>query len=346
MLMVMMFHYTFNGIVNGKITSIGQEAWVVDFTKYGYLGVELFFMISGYVIFFSAQTSSASKFAVSRAVRLFPAYWFAVLFTSFFAIGWGGDLMSVTLLMVLTNLTMLQSFFGVSDVDGAYWTLAYEIRFYAAVFVVLLVGGKKHLRKIFMCWPILFCIAIFLGQDYRTYAGGYYYYFCAGALFAVLKDKFDWRVVVSLLITFVLCITYSSGKATELTLAKGSAYSGAVIGILVSSFFFLFVLQNAKVIQKASIPRSKIFGSLTYPIYLVHAHFGYIFINQFANDANKFFVYPLVIIVVFALAYYINSFFEVRLAVFWRNIFNSTLGRLTDAAQKRLKSFTSLSLPP
>ncbi len=287
-LMVMMFHYTFNGIVNGKITSIGQEIWVIDFTKYGYLGVELFFMISGYVIFFSAQSGSASKFAVSRAVRLFPAYWFAVLFTSLFAIGWGGELMSVTPMMVLANLTMLQSFLGVNDVDGVYWTLAYEIRFYVAVFVVLLVGWQKHLRKIFMCWPILFCIALFLGQNHRTYAGGYYYYFCAGALFAVLKERFDWRVVVSLLITFVLCITYSSGKAAELTLAKGSAYSAAVIGILVSSFFFLFVLQNAKAIQQARIPHSKIFGSLTYPIYLVHAHFGYIFLNQFASDANKF----------------------------------------------------------
>jgi peptidoglycan/LPS O-acetylase OafA/YrhL len=344
-LMVMMFHYTFNGIVNGKVTSIGQESWVVDFTKYGYLGVELFFMISGYVIFFSAQYGSASKFAVSRAVRLFPAYWFAVLFTSFFAIGWGSGLMSVTPVMVLANLTMLQSFFGVSDVDGAYWTLAYEIRFYAAVFVVLLVGGQKHLRKIFMCWPILFCIALFLGQDHRTYAGGYYYYFCAGALFAVLKDRFDWRVVVTLLITFVLCITYSSGKAAELTLAKGSTYNGAVIGLIVSSFFFLFVLQNAKEIQQARISHSKLLGSLTYPIYLVHAHFGYILLNQFANDGNKFFAYPLVIIVVLAIAYFINSFFEVRLAVFWRDIFYSTLGRLTDAVQEKLRSFISLSLP-
>lgn len=264
--MVMMFHYTFNGIVNGKVTSVGQVSWLVEFTKYGYLGVELFFMISGYMIFFSAQSGSASKFAVSRALRLYPAYWFAVLFTSFFAIIWGGELMSVTPVMVLANLTLLQSFLGVSDVDGAYWTLAYEIRFYAAVFFVLLVGEQKHLRKIFLCWPILFCITLYFGQDHRTYAGGYYYYFCAGALFAVLKDRFNWQVVVSLLVTFVLCMTYSSGKAAELTLAKGSAYSGAVIGILVSSFFFLFLLQNAKAIREARIPNSKLLGSLTYPI--------------------------------------------------------------------------------
>jgi len=343
--MVMMFHYTFNGIVNGKVTSVGQVSWLVEFTKYGYLGVELFFMISGYVIFFSAQSGSASKFAVSRALRLYPAYWFAVLFTSFFATIWGGELMSVTPVMVLANLTLLQSFLGVSDVDGAYWTLAYEIRFYAAVFFVLLVGGQKHLRKIFLCWPILFCIALYFGQDHRTYAGGYYYYFCAGALFAVLKDRFNWQVVVSLLVTFVLCMTYSSGKAAELTLAKGSAYSGAVIGILVSSFFFLFLLQNAKAIQEARIPNSKLLGSLTYPIYLVHAHFGYILLNQYASEANKSLVYPVVILVVIAVAYAINLFVEIRFSVFWRSIFKATLGRLVDTVQTKVKGALSQVRP-
>jgi peptidoglycan/LPS O-acetylase OafA/YrhL len=140
-LMVMAFHYTFNGIVNGKINSIRQVDWLVDVTKYGYLGVELFFLISGYVIFFSAQSGSSSKFAVSRAIRLYPAYWFAVLFTSLFSYYWGGELMAVTPTMVVINLTMLQSFLNISDVDGVYWTLGYEVKFYAAVFFLLLIGG-------------------------------------------------------------------------------------------------------------------------------------------------------------------------------------------------------------
>nr|WP_275554988.1 acyltransferase family protein [Mixta sp. Marseille-Q2659] len=52
---VILFHYTFNGIDNGKISSISQIPALTQFTKFGYLGVELFFMISGYVIFFSAK---------------------------------------------------------------------------------------------------------------------------------------------------------------------------------------------------------------------------------------------------------------------------------------------------
>ncbi|HCW47481.1 MAG TPA: hypothetical protein DGH25_08930 [Erwiniaceae bacterium] len=64
---VILFHYTFNGIDNGKITSITQIPELTQFTKFGYLGVELFFMISGYVIFFSAKNKSFSRFISTRA---------------------------------------------------------------------------------------------------------------------------------------------------------------------------------------------------------------------------------------------------------------------------------------
>ena len=41
-IIVVLFHYTFNGIANGKISSISHIPSVIAFTKYGYLGVELF----------------------------------------------------------------------------------------------------------------------------------------------------------------------------------------------------------------------------------------------------------------------------------------------------------------
>ena len=36
-IMVVLFHYTFNGIVNGKIGSISHSPWLIEITKYGYL---------------------------------------------------------------------------------------------------------------------------------------------------------------------------------------------------------------------------------------------------------------------------------------------------------------------
>lgn len=94
---VMLFHYTFNGTVNGKITSLTHIPELISITKYGYLGVEFFFMISGYVIFYSAKHRNAAQFVVARATRLYPAYWTAVLFTSCMIFFFGGEQMIIYL---------------------------------------------------------------------------------------------------------------------------------------------------------------------------------------------------------------------------------------------------------
>ncbi len=57
-----MYHY----ITNETLFPILSEI-----TKFGYLGVALFFMISGYVITLSAANRSALEFAISRFVRLY-----------------------------------------------------------------------------------------------------------------------------------------------------------------------------------------------------------------------------------------------------------------------------------
>jgi len=324
---VIAFHYTFNGIANGKISSISHIPSVIEITKYGYLGVELFFMISGYVIFFSARNRSAAKFAESRAIRLYPAYWFAVLFTSFIALQWGGNLMSVYPSQIIVNLSMLQSFLGVGHVDGVYWTLVYEITFYFAVFLLLFFGLQKHLHSIFIYWPVIFCVAFALDLQSLPYLGSYYYYFSAGALFAVLADKFSWRAAISLAVTYALCVNFSAGKAAQLTESKGFEYSPIIIGLIVTAFFLIFLCQNTNKAQSLKLPMSKIAGSLTYPIYLIHAHFGYMFINRFANEENKFFIYALTIFLVILVAFLMHIVIEKRFHFVWKALFHHVLNQ-------------------
>ena len=49
---------------------------------YGYFGVNLFFIISGFVIFMTLQrTERPMDFVVSRFSRLFPSYWAAIILT-------------------------------------------------------------------------------------------------------------------------------------------------------------------------------------------------------------------------------------------------------------------------
>ena len=77
---VLLYHYTFNGFRNGKISSIGPVDFITYVTHFGKIGVEFFFIISGYVIYYSAQNKTPGEFAFSRIKRLYPAFWFAVFF--------------------------------------------------------------------------------------------------------------------------------------------------------------------------------------------------------------------------------------------------------------------------
>ena len=328
--MVVLFHYTFNGILNGKISSITHIEPLVEVTRYGYLGVELFFMISGYVIFFSAKTRTPSEFAVSRAIRLYPSYWFAVLFTSFFAILWGQDMMQVHITQIIANLSMIHSFIGIKDVDGVYWSLVYEISFYAAVTICLIAGLQKHLEKVFIAWPFLMLAAILFSMETLPYLGGYYCYFSAGAMFAIIKNKRSLVTIIPLGISFGLCILFSLHVAEAKTLRQGIEYSPYVISAIISAFFLFFLLQNSHIGQSLKLPKSKTLGALTYPVYLIHAHFGYMFLTQFATDSNKIFLYPLTLMIVLGIAYLMHRIIEIKLAPVWKILFNLTLGRFVD----------------
>ncbi|MEQ1559255.1 MAG: acyltransferase [Methyloglobulus sp.] len=324
---VVAFHYLFNGIHNGKISSIVHIPEIIDLVKYGYLGVEFFFMISGYVIFFSAKNRTASQFAVSRAVRLYPAFWAAIIFTSSFAIFWGGKQMAVYPSLILANFTMVPPVFGRGFVDGAYWTLLYELKFYILVFGLLFIGAQKILDIIFLLWPFLIAIAIYYEKDYLPYLGSYFCYFSAGAILAMMKDRKNILHYPSLLLAVYLCISFSAGKAPDLSEAKGIFYSEVTIGCIVAIFFIFFILSNSKVGSNLNLRGSRLLGGLTYPIYLIHAHFGYMFISQFANEDNKVLIYLLTVLIVLSVASVIHIIVENKYSHFWKNIFSRVIGK-------------------
>jgi len=307
----MLYHYTYDGINNGRIHSISRVDSITAFTQFGHMGVPFFFMISGYVIFFSAINRDAPKFAISRVKRLIPAYWTAIIFTSSFAWFLGGDLMGVSPKMILANFSMMQNYMGIGNVDGVYWTLFYEIRFYFAVFLILLLGLGKQIGNFFVAWPFLIIGAQYLGiEDPYILCHPLYYYIAGGGLFALLRDRISVVSLLSLLIAFYKCLQTTSHDFSQIEYM-----------VIVTSFFGFFALCNIPLVRNMELPFARLCGAITYPMYLIHAHFGYMMINLFSDDENKWVIYMLVCGIVTLIAWIIHHVIEMKMAGFWERVF-------------------------
>ena len=75
-------------------------------------------MISGFVITASAQNRTGLEFAVSRAARLYPAFWAGLIFTIVIAAVWKNRYCELH--EFFFNATRLNDYFNINDVDGVY----------------------------------------------------------------------------------------------------------------------------------------------------------------------------------------------------------------------------------
>lgn len=343
---VLFYHYFVNGIRNGKIASIEFTDAVADPARYGYLGVEFFFIISGYVIFHSAHGRSAEAFAVSRALRLLPAYWFCATLTAIAAQFWGGPHMQVSLPQYLANLTMVPDLLGHEYVDGVYWTLAYEIRFYLLILLLLLFAPGKVLLLLPIAWPLLQLAAKLSGLDKLPFLGSYYCYFAAGCCFAALRERASPMQWVALAVSLFLCTSHAHDLAARLS-AKPLGPTPAIAATIVAAMFVYFLLCNVPRIAQLRIPLSALAGGLTYPLYLVHAHIGYMMLSELAPVAGPWPAYTLAIGTVFLLAWGVHRFVETRPSRRWRALFQRTVGQAVAIVERRMPRWNrSGAMPP
>ncbi|MBK7673476.1 MAG: hypothetical protein IPJ27_01170 [Candidatus Accumulibacter sp.] len=131
----------------------------------GRFGAELFFMISGFLIFMSlSKVRSGFKglqdFAIARFSRLYPASWAVMCVTFLIALLFGLPGRSVEISDLPANATMLPSILRTPMVDEVYRTLEKELFFYFWMAAPLLAGALKNLRSILLMWMLLSATAL------------------------------------------------------------------------------------------------------------------------------------------------------------------------------------------
>ncbi|MDX7998850.1 acyltransferase [Xenorhabdus sp. Reich] len=125
-LFVVFYHFRFT--INNVYSEKDLGDLLFDF---GYFGVDLFFMISGFVMVLSTkENTSKMSFFMKRFFRIYPLYFFVLIL---FLLTSNNDYNIVSIiksfLLVHLNYDSMAPFFSYSIIDSA-WTLTYEVTFY------------------------------------------------------------------------------------------------------------------------------------------------------------------------------------------------------------------------
>lgn len=316
--LVVLYHYFFVVSATNNVPGFGFGQ-LGQLFKYGYLGVDLFFIISGFVISLSIKERSLPTFISSRIVRLYPAYWISVLITSFVLVICSGLGEEISLNQLFWNLTMFQKFFGVDDIDGVYWSLFFELKFYILIVLYLLIFRLLKIRiELFIySWLFLSIVYVFVGGMTILKIANQYLifewssYFIAGMLlYEIYCKRWVKLNTILLVLCFFLSAHYATGRAEILSVRFGIYFSPfSVVLVLILFFGLLYLIANRK-LQFLNSSKFVTLGLMTYPLYLIHQEIGYRIFKLLTNYLNNFFLVFATIGLFLFIAYSINTFVE------------------------------------
>jgi peptidoglycan/LPS O-acetylase OafA/YrhL len=252
----------------------------------GHYGVNVFFVLSGFVIAYSLRSAEFSwsylgRFTVRRSIRLDLPLWCAIALEFvlvWISIRYFPDKVQAalpTLAQVLANAFYLQEFLGYKNVSPVFWTLCYEIQFYLALVIILVIEKKLALvvgaaRAKAALWGILvalFVASLAVRMDVLTVLRGlalgrWAEFFLGVVTYWWVSGRIpQWVAAVA----FVLFSTVgvSQGHSLELIVTLSSAALCAMC------------VLHPRVNEYANRPSALALGRISYSLYLVHGSIGY-----------------------------------------------------------------------
>ncbi|TSA80787.1 acyltransferase [Deinococcus detaillensis] len=331
-LMVVLYHYTVRG---AEFTGIVQPQ-LAPIAKYGYLGVDLFFVISGFVVLMSSLGRKPGQFFQSRFVRVVPMFLPACLITFAYIYFTHEPALAVSvrnlvLDMSLLGITPATVFLKISHVDGVYWTLVYETTFYILIWLALSTGLIKNIRPLLLWWLAITAAGAFfqLGMISKILSvfllTQYASYFIAGGLFYLIwRERRAGAVdILALIGCWALSILFAVRRLDVLTAQNHMPMSPWAIGFVVTAIFALFVGISAHRIPDHRFRSWAWAGALTYPLYLLHQNIGYGLMNDLKASLPPTLVLLLVFVIVLGGSWLAHKYLERPLARVFKNWFGS-----------------------
>ena len=255
---------------------LGNRTGLRPLTEWGYLGVGIFFVISGFVIASTLLETHISpgtigRFFARRFVRLDIPYWANIAVTVALGITvyrLGGQSHNYTLGQIATHLVYMQGILGVQPINQVYWTLCLEVQFY--VFLVLVLWAVQSLRLSWSAFHTALILSVVISilcnakllPSPRGSMLPYWWAFALGATVCWWRAKkiSTARLAVTLAATSVL--PFLNGEAWRIT----AAATGAVL------VFAIYLGAESRWLSGAL---AQFLGRISYSLYLYHALIGW-----------------------------------------------------------------------
>lgn len=274
-LAVTWFHMTRN---------LPDGSWLGHSGTYGWLGVEIFFVISGFIIPYSMRAShyqigDYGRFLAKRLLRLYPPFVAAIIlmialnFLGAAMPGYRGEPPAHNVFEVAANLTYLADVLGVPWIGVVLWSLAIELQFYLLM-GLLFIALEKSRFSILTLFAMIGCGLLFPSTKYVFHflplfaVGSAVFLFCAAQLS---------RSALALILAMAI-----------LAVIHGFGWAEAV-AVLLSALVILLIHRPVP------LPLA-VLGAISYSVYLIHVPIGGRIVNlgnRFAHNEGMQFAFAL-----------------------------------------------------
>ncbi|MFE0699312.1 acyltransferase family protein [Streptomyces sp. NPDC058872] len=290
-----------------------------EYFAFGRLGVDLFFLISGFVICMSAWGRSPRDFFISRVTRLYPMYWIAIVVSACVVYTVDTPFGRPNPRVLFSNFTMLQMPLGMESLDPVYWTLWPELCFYLA-FAVVVWKGLTYQRVVVFCgvWTVAAVLTPAAGVPLLTVLvnPASAPYFIAGMAFYLMyrfrPTPVLWGVVG---MSWLLSLHFLLNPHGRNNWATWAPWRGWLV-LVVTVFFLLIAAIALGWTRRIRWRGLTVAGTLTFPLYLLHDVIGMTIVHHYGTKVDPWVLVGVTVAGLIVLSYLVQRFLERPLAKF------------------------------